>query len=191
LNGDVIRRLLRKPVTWVVLVLLGGLGAFGLYWFTPWKLITSTTVHDALSSPVPATTAPAGTSATNPGGPAGPVVIAKGTLISHEHTTSGEVRIVRKAEGTRQLEIANLITSDGPDLRVWLTDQAVQTGSSGWTVFDDGRYVELGPLKGNKGDQVYAIPATLDLGAYRSITIWCKRFSVSFGAAELDRTAGG
>jgi hypothetical protein len=45
--------------------------------------------------------------------------------------------------------------------------------------------VELGKLKGNRGDQVYPIAADVDLSAYRSVTIWCKRFSVSFGAAEL------
>ena len=59
------------------------------------------------------------------------------------------------------------------------------TGTSGWRVFDDGAYLELGKLKGNRGNQVYPIPASADLGAYRSVTIWCIRFSVSFGAATL------
>jgi len=89
------------------------------------------------------------------------------------------------SDGTRSLEIAGLSTSDGPDLRVWLTDQAVSSGTSGWRVFDDGLHLELGKLKGNRGNQVYPIPASADLGAYRSVTIWCIRFSVSFGAATL------
>jgi hypothetical protein len=68
---------------------------------------------------------------------------------------------------------------------VWLTDQEVRDGRAGWRVFDDGRYVELGKLKGNRGDQVYRVDAAVDLAAYRSVSIWCKRFAVSFGAAPL------
>ena len=46
-------------------------------------------------------------------------------------------------------------------------------------------FVELGPMKGNIGDQNYEIPATVDLASYRTVTIWCKRFSVNFGSAPL------
>jgi hypothetical protein len=81
--------------------------------------------------------------------------------------------------------LLDLRTSDGPDLRVWLTDQAVVEGTAGWRVFDDGRYAELAPLRGNQGNQVYDIPATVDPTQFRSVAIWCKRFAVSFGAAEL------
>lgn len=52
-------------------------------------------------------------------------------------------------------------------------------------MFDDGKHVSLGKLKGNKGDQNYAIPEGLNLSDYSSVTIWCDRFDVSFGAAEL------
>jgi hypothetical protein len=55
-------------------------------------------------------------------------------------------------------------------------------------VFDDGRYHSLGQLKANRdkhGNQNYAIPAGLDLAGLRSESIWCNRFNVSFGAAEL------
>lgn len=41
----------------------------------------------------------------------------------------------------------------GPDLRVWLTDAPVKEGEAGRHVFDDGAYVGLGKLKGNKGSQ--------------------------------------
>jgi hypothetical protein len=69
---------------------------------------------------------------------------------------------------------------------VWLTDQEVKEGSAGWRVFDDGEWSELGRLKGNRGDQVYRVPASIDVDDYRSISIWCKRFAVSFGAAALQ-----
>ena len=95
------------------------------------------------------------------------------------------MRVVRHPDGRHTLELVDLDTSDGPDLRVWLSDQPVREGTAGWRVFDDGRWVELGELKGNKGNQVYEIPAGADLTALRSVSIWCKRFSVSFGAAAL------
>jgi hypothetical protein len=93
--------------------------------------------------------------------------------------------VVQLADGRRQLELINISTSDGPDLRVWLSDQAVVSGMAGWGVFKEGVRVEVGKLKGNKGNQVYEIPPATDLNAFRSVTIWCVRFSVSFGAAEL------
>jgi hypothetical protein len=177
--------MLRKPVTWIAVSLLA---AFGLYWFAPWKLFTTKTVHEALTQPVasaPAsisTSAPASTSASSsasssaaPSPVAGPVILAHGEFVSHEHPTSGTARIVRTADGARRLELVGLATSDGPDVRVWLTDGSAKPGA----------YLELGRLKGNRGDQAYPIPADADLTAFRGVDIWCVRFSVSFGAAEL------
>lgn len=40
-------------------------------------------------------------------------------------------------------------------------------------------------MKGNKGDQNYELPAGVDLGTHRAVSIWCARFSVNFGAAAL------
>jgi hypothetical protein len=184
------RRLIRKPLTWVVVAVLVAGGAFGLYWFQPWKLLTEKTVDEALPTvgPVgaPATADP-GTTA-GPGTPAPPPVntlLAAGDLVTHEHETTGTVRLVRLADGRIQVVFENLATSDGPDLRVWLTDQPVIAGRDGWHVFDDGRYVELGRLKANNGNQVYDVPPGTDLDGLTSVSIWCKRFSVSFGAAEL------
>jgi hypothetical protein len=53
-------------------------------------------------------------------------------------------------------------------------------------VFDDGRHVDLGELKGNIGSSNYPVPADVDLAGLRSVTIWCNRFSVSFAAAALS-----
>jgi len=161
-----------------------------LYWFQPWKLIVDDPVDEVLSSPAPAASAqgqaPAQGQASAQGqAPAQVRVLAEGAFITHEHETSGTVRVVALPDGTRRLEIIGLDTSNGPDLRVWLTDQPVIDGRDGWRVFDDGRYAELGRLKGNTGNQAYDIPAGLDINQFRSVSIWCKRFAVSFGAAAL------
>ena len=46
-------------------------------------------------------------------------------------------------------------------------------------------YYDLGVIKGNQGNQVYDIPAEVDLSQYRSVSLWCVQFSVGFGAAQL------
>jgi hypothetical protein len=184
----------RKPLTWAVLGVVALGAAFAVYWFAPWKLVTDRTVDEALSGPAPSASAGSAgpTGAATPTGtatPTGPVVVRQGSFVAHEHATTGTARIVRLADGTHSLELVGLSTSDGPDLRVWLSDQPVRDGKAGWHVFDDGAHLELGRLKGNHGNQVYGIAASADLGAYRSVTIWCVRFSVSFGAAALDPVA--
>ncbi|MGW0121548.1 DM13 domain-containing protein [Streptomyces sp. NPDC003327] len=165
----------------------------GLVWFKPWALWVDETVHEALPTATATATgtgtgagteAGAGTPAPT-GTPSGPVTVARGSFISHEHATTGTVKVVRLADGTHTLRLEGLDTSNGPDLRVWLSDAPVKEGRAGWGVFDDGKYVDLAGLKGNKGDQNYPLPADVDWSAYRSVSIWCDRFDVSFGAAAL------
>ncbi|MEU4211858.1 DM13 domain-containing protein [Streptomyces sp. NPDC026206] len=169
-----VRRLLTRPIVIAVLALGTLAVGVGLYWFQPWKLWVDETVRES---------APAAGGA--PGD--GVRTLATGRLISHEHTTTGTVRILRLPDGSRVLRLENLDTSNGPDLRVLITDAPVKQGRAGWHVFDDGAHVSLGELKGNKGDQNYALPAGLDLNRYGSVSIWCDRFDVSFGAAALTR----
>ncbi|MET9638423.1 DM13 domain-containing protein [Streptomyces virginiae] len=157
----------------------------GSYWFQPWKLWRDETVSEALPTAA-APQRPAGSSGGS-GSPdaSGPRTLAQGTLISHEHATTGTAKLIRLADGSHTLRLEGLDTSNGPDLRVWLTDAPVKEGVAGWRVFDDGKYVSLGKLKGNKGDQNYEVPADVNLADYGSVTIWCDRFDVSFGAAAL------
>lgn len=115
-------------------------------------------------------------------------VTAEGTFISHEHPTAGKARIITLEDGSRVLRLVGLDTDNGPDLKVWLAAAPVIEGRDGWFVFDDDEYLSLGPLKGNKGNQNYPIPDDADISDLTSVTIWCERFSVSFGAAELIST---
>lgn len=157
------------------------------YLFQPWRLW----VDDVVNQELPGV---AGASAQAPtGGQDGPAVpgkalpvLAAGRFVSHEHATSGTVRVLRLPDGSRVLRIENLDTSNGPALKVWVTDAPVLREREGWFVFDDGRYVDLGALKGNIGSQNYPLPPAVDLAALHSVSIWCDRFNVSFGAAELE-----
>jgi hypothetical protein len=50
-------------------------------------------------------------------------------------------------------------------------------------------FIDLGSMKGNKGDQNYDIPADADLNKFTNVTIWCARFGVNFGQAALSAPA--
>ncbi|MFC8145619.1 DM13 domain-containing protein [Streptomyces paradoxus] len=186
-----VRKVLTGPLVIAVLVVAVGAVGFGLYWFQPWKLWQDETVREALpevaETSAPPAVAPSDEPSAPPSPATGPQMLASGELISHEHATSGTVKLVRLADGTYVVRLENLNTSNGPDLRVWLTDAPVKQGRGGWHVFDDGKYVSLGKLKGNKGSQNYALPPDVNPSGYTSVSIWCDRFDVSFGAAELAR----
>jgi Electron transfer DM13 len=70
-------------------------------------------------------------------------------------------------------------TDSGPDLRVYVSTTDPAAGG------ELGDFVDLGGLKGNKGNQQYTLPADLDLGRYSNVVIWCRAFSVGFTSASL------
>jgi hypothetical protein len=180
---------MRKPLTWLVIGAIAVAGGFGLYWFAPWKLFTSKRVDEAV--PAVATVSPsavpsATATATAPPAPTDRL-LASGTFVSHEHRTTGTVQVLVLADGRRQLVLRDLSTSDGPDVWVWLSDQPVGTDRASWSAFGKGHYVALARLKGNQGNQVYDLPAEVDIAGVHSVALWCRRFAVSFGAAALTR----
>ncbi|MFD5915001.1 DM13 domain-containing protein [Streptomyces massasporeus] len=181
------RKSLGRPLVIGMLVVAVTGAGMGLYWFQPWKLWQDEIVQMALPGAEAPTAPPAGAPSASPSPAPRPRTLADGELISHEHTTSGSVKLVRLPDGSHVVRLEDLDTSNGPELRVLLTDAPVKDGRAGWHVFDDGAHVSLGKLKGNKGSQNYAVPADVDPSRYTSVSIWCDRFDVSFGAAELAR----
>jgi hypothetical protein len=176
----------------------------GLWAFQPWRLFTHHTVDEALPTALP-NAVPAGAAAPGSAGSAGgdgkpapggqaqpapvppapaaqPVVLAQGEFVSQEHGTSGVAKIIKLGDGSRLLRLENFSTSDGPDVHVWLADRPA---GGGWHIYDDGRHVSLGKLKGTDGNQNYPIPPDVDLAGLQSVVIWCDRFNVAFGSAPL------
>ncbi len=93
--------------------------------------------------------------------------------------------MIQLPDGSRQLAIENLETTNGPDVHVWLSAGPVVEGFDGWFTAGGHPYVDLGMIKGNQGNQLYDIPADVDLAAYPTVDLWCVQFAVSFGAAAL------
>jgi Electron transfer DM13 len=112
----------------------------------------------------------------------GPMSITKGNFKSLAHETKGVASIYQLADGKRALRLTEFETSNGPDVHVYLTADEVEKGSD---AIKEAGFIDLGSMKGNKGDQNYDIPADTDLNKYKNVTIWCARFGVNFGQAAL------
>jgi hypothetical protein len=133
----------------------------------------NTTLRAALALTILSTFAPLAANAA-------PAPLSSGTFVSGAHATSGTATIYKLDDGTRVLRLTNLNTSNGPAVHVILADHAI-TGND---VRDD-KSVDLGDLKGNTGNQNYAIPANVNLDDVKAVALYCERFNVNFGAASL------
>jgi hypothetical protein len=164
----------RNALIGLAIVVVAG----GWYAFRPERLFVNTTVNESLGAVTPV-------GATAPAAAAAPTTLAMGSFHSNAHDTRGTATVIDLGDGRRVLRLTNFATSNGPDVRIYLVAAAdVQDDA---TVKTAG-FVELGPMKGNIGDQNYDIPATVDLSNYRTVTVWCKRFSVNFGSAPLAKS---
>jgi len=113
----------------------------------------------------------------------GAMAVAKGNFRSLAHETRGTATIYRLADGKQTLRLADFETSNGPDVHVYLSAAQIEKGSD---AIKTAGFIDLGSMKGNKGEQNYDIPANTDLTKYRYATIWCARFGVNFGTAPLS-----
>lgn len=111
--------------------------------------------------------------------------LESGQFYSILHPTAGTATIYQMGDGTRVLRLTSFSTSNGPDVHVYMV--AADDAKDAATVREAG-FVDLGVIKGNIGDQNYTLASSLDLAKYRAVSIWCKRFSVNFGAAALRPT---
>ncbi|MDE2899514.1 MAG: DM13 domain-containing protein [Chloroflexota bacterium] len=98
------------------------------------------------------------------------------------HRGSGQALIFSAPGGGHLLRLENLDVTNGPALHVILSTHPNPT--RGNEVKLSG-YADLGPLKGNRGNQNYTIPADVDISAIQSVVIYCKPFSVVFSVATL------
>lgn len=183
--GSAIRR--HPGRTAVIAAALVGLGAFAIYWFGPQYLFIDRGVNEAVPTVSSAADSadPAGdqdTAMAGGEGTKGPVILSDGEFRGLEHGSSGRALVLELSDGSRFLRLEDLDTSNGPDLRVYLSDASA---SDDWYVYDDGEFVDLGALKGNMGSSNYEIPRTVDLSRFRSAVVWCRRFSVGFAVAPL------
>ena len=77
---------------------------------------------------------------------------------------------------------ADFRTRNAPDLKIFLSPLAASetTGKNA----TDGA-VLVAPLSSNAGEQIYEIPAGVDLADFKSILIHCEQYSKLWSAADL------
>ncbi|MES2811867.1 MAG: DM13 domain-containing protein [Bacteroidota bacterium] len=72
-----------------------------------------------------------------------------------------------------QLQIENIMITDGPDLKVYLSKTDAPSS-----------FVNLGNFKGN-GTSVYNIPAQVNVSEYPYVLIHCQQYNHLFAIAQL------
>jgi hypothetical protein len=156
---------------WKIVIPIAAVAALlAWYAFRPERLVVNRRVDEAMPTAQ-------GNSAPQP--------LVSGEFYSILHPTAGTATIYRMGDGSRVLRFTNFTTSNGPDVHVYMV--AADDAKDIATVQHAG-FIDLGVIKGNVGDQNYTLGGDLDLAKYRAVSIWCKRFSVNFGAAALKPT---
>ena len=107
-------------------------------------------------------------------------IIVQGLFVAVDaiHKGSGNARIVEQGE-KRYLRLEDFNVTNGPDLYVYLSESTAPQG----TLQSLDRYVNLGLLKGNAGNQTYEIPEAFQ--GYNTVVIWCQQFGVLFSYAVM------
>ena len=113
-----------------------------------------------------------------------PVALATGALMDADsfHKGSGQVTLYRLEDGTNLVRMEDISVTNGPQLHVLLApipsvDSRDDLQAAG--------YIDLGPLKGNKGSQNYEVPPDYQIPEEMTVVIYCVPFHVVFATAPL------
>jgi Electron transfer DM13 len=88
-------------------------------------------------------------------------------------SVSGKAKIYKT--GTKyELALENFSSSNGPDLKVYLSKEKQPVN-----------FVNLGSLKSTAGNQLYAIPAAVNVNDYKYALIHCQQYNHLFGFADV------
>ena len=113
--------------------------------------------------------------------------VASGTFIHADpsdpiHWGRGRVGVYQRAVFLE----SDFEVGPGPAFHVYLVPKANIRSEED---MEGVMYIDLGGLRAFKGSQRYPIPDGLDLSNYRSVIIWCERFSVLISPADLKPDA--
>ena len=88
-------------------------------------------------------------------------------------TVTGSV-MVYLTNGKWQMKLSNFSTTNGPDLKVYLSKEIQPLN-----------FIKLDDLKSTTGNQVYDINGNPDFMQYKYALIHCEQYNHLFGSAEL------
>jgi hypothetical protein len=154
----------------IALGVVGLLIIAGLWFaFRPEKLFINKKVNEALPAQTTGQLTP----------------LLTGRFVGEVHKTSGRATVYQQADGSRILRLTDFATSNGPAVHVLLID-GTSTDPSKDFALTVVKNVDLGDLKGNQGDQDYAVSKDVDLKKFGTVSIYCEHFHANFGTAKLE-----
>jgi hypothetical protein len=103
---------------------------------------------------------------------AGQALLVQGAFMNGVHTVSGNAKVYEKS-GKRTLVFSDFKTDGGPDLRIYVAEDAALTN-----------FVEVSRLTAT-GSFFLELPETVNPLKQRTVIIWCKQYGVFFGSATL------
>jgi hypothetical protein len=112
------------------------------------------------------------------------VELLHGTVRAAGHDAAGRAAVVQIDGGRRVLTLRRFRIDPGPQVRVYLVPRS--GARSDGAVRRD--FKDLGKLKGNRGNQQYTIPRSVDLRRYNSVVFWCVPFTTILARANLVRS---
>lgn len=101
-------------------------------------------------------------------------ILLKGNFKGAAHPTSGLAQIIVD-NGVKKLKFSNFKTDAGPDLRIYLAEDANSTN-----------FIEISN-KIENGNLLYLLPDEVNIEKQTHVLIWCKLFKVNFGTAVLRK----
>ncbi len=102
-------------------------------------------------------------------------VLASGAFRGQSgHAASGGVRVLKTPQGA--------VVVLGPDFKFdGAPDPKLGFGNNGYL-----KSTQFSILKSNRGTQTYDLPATIDPADYTELWVWCEKYSVPLGVANLE-----
>ena len=102
-------------------------------------------------------------------------VVSQGTFSGRsDHITTGQVTLEKTATGYQLRFSADFELDGAPDPIVAIGNSETYNKSN-----------KLGKLKNRTGRQVYQLPADFTPGQFSQVYVWCEKFSVPLGVADL------
>ena len=116
----------------------------------------------------------------NPGDSTQPVILYSGSLTGGEAGDQARGDVTIEKVGTKKyLVFRNFNSNNGPDVHVYFS-RTIGSHASPPT-----EYKDLGFLKYTSGTFNYELLMEPDIANYKYVLIWCARYRIQFGYAEL------
>lgn len=106
---------------------------------------------------------------------AGQNLLLQGKFENAVHATSGVVKVYENKNKKRTLVLENFQTDAGPDLRIYLAEDRSVTN-----------FIQITD-KVQNGNISLEIPSGVDLTKQNHVLIWCRKYAVLFGFAQVKQ----